>query len=169
MDDEEFDRFYAGTAARLVGQLHAMTGDRAEAQDCVQEAFVRAWARRRRLDPDQNPEAWVRTTAYRISVSRWRRATSALRAHHRHGAPADLPGADEPGRDRDAVVAALRQLSAPQRQVVVLHYLCDLSVDQITSETGVPASTVKTRLFRGRKALAALLADTSHAEGARRG
>ena len=66
MDDAEFDRFYAGTAARLAGQLHAMTGDGAEAQDCVQEAFVRAWARRRRLDPDHNPEAWALTTAYRI-------------------------------------------------------------------------------------------------------
>ncbi len=57
---------------------------------------MRAWARRRRLDPDHNPEAWVRTTAYRISVSRWRRATSGLRAHRRHGPAPDLPGADEP-------------------------------------------------------------------------
>ena len=55
VDDSEFDRFYAGSAARLVGQLHAMTGDRAEAQDCVQEAFVRAWAHRRRLDAVPEP------------------------------------------------------------------------------------------------------------------
>ena len=166
MDDVEFDRFYAGTAARLVGQLHAMTGDRAEAQDCVQEAFVRAWARRRRLDPDQNPEAWVRTTAYRISVSRWRRATSGVRAHRRHGPAPDLPGADEPSRERDAVVAALRRINPQQRQVIVLHYLCDLPVDQIASETGIPVSTVKTRLFRGRQALAPLLAPATDSEGA---
>ncbi len=168
MDDTEFDRFYAGTAARLVGQLHAMTGDRAEAQDCVQEAFVRAWARRRRLDPENNPEAWVRTTAYRISVSRWRRATSGVRAHRRHGPEPDLPGADDRGGDRDAVVRALRQINPQQRQAVVLHYLCDLSVDQIATETGVPVSTVKTRLFRGRQALAPLLAPAADPEGASR-
>jgi len=169
VDDTEFDHFYAGTAARLVGQLHAMTGNRAEAQDCVQEAFVRAWARRRRLDPDQNPEAWVRTTAYRISVSRWRRATSGVRAHRRHGAVPDVPGADEPSQDRDSVVRALRQINPQQRQAVVLHYLCDLSVDQIASETGVPVSTVKTRLFRGRQALAPLLAPAPHPEEVHRG
>jgi RNA polymerase sigma-70 factor (ECF subfamily) len=168
VDDTEFDHFYAGTAARLVSQLHAMTVDRAEAQDCVQEAFVRAWARRRRLDPDQNPEAWVRTTAYRISVSRWRRTTAGLRAQRRHGTAADLPGADEPSRDRDAVVQALRRINPQQRQVVVLHYLCDLSVDQIASETGAPVSTVKTRLFRGRQALAPLLVAAADPEGASR-
>ena len=166
MDDSEFDRFYAGSAARLVGQLHAMTGDRAEAQDCVQEAFVRAWAHRRRLDAVQNPEAWVRTTAYRISVSRWRRATSGLRAHRRHGPAPDLPGADHHGPERDAIVQALRQISPGQRQAVVLHYLCDLSIDQIASETGVSVSTIKTRLFRGRQALAPLLAPAPDSEGA---
>lgn len=168
MNDSEFDRFYAGTAARLVGQVHAMTGDRAEAQDCVQEAFVRAWARRRQLDLTANPEAWVRTTAYRISVSRWRRATSGLRAHQRHGPAPDLPGADVPGHDRDAVVRALQQINPQQRQVIVLHYLCDLSVDQIASETATPVSTVKTRLFRGRQALAPLLAAAPDSEGASR-
>jgi hypothetical protein len=44
VDREEFTSFYAASFPRLVGQLYAMTGDRAEAQDAVQEAFVRAWA-----------------------------------------------------------------------------------------------------------------------------
>jgi hypothetical protein len=42
VDREEFTTFYTATFHRLVGQLYAMTGDRAEAQDTVQEAFVRA-------------------------------------------------------------------------------------------------------------------------------
>ena len=91
-------------------------------------------------------------------MSRPRRATSGVRAHRRHGPAPDLPGADEPSHERDAVVAALRQINPQQRQVIVLHYLCDLPLDQIASETGVPVSTVKTRLFRGRQALAPLLA-----------
>lgn len=85
MDAAEFDAFYAATARRLVGQLTAMTGDRGEAQDCVQEAFIKAWRHRSTLATTRNPEAWVRTTAWHIAVSRWRRAASALRAHQRHG------------------------------------------------------------------------------------
>ncbi len=57
MDAEEFGAFYAASSRRLDGQLTAMTGDDAEAADAVQEAFVRAWERRRRLDADGAPEA----------------------------------------------------------------------------------------------------------------
>ena len=49
MTEEEFDDFYAASFTRISGQLYAMIGDRDEAQECVQEAFVRAWAQRRRL------------------------------------------------------------------------------------------------------------------------
>jgi len=44
--DEEFDEFYALAYPRLVRQLYAMTGNLPEAQDVVQEAFIRAWGRR---------------------------------------------------------------------------------------------------------------------------
>jgi DNA-directed RNA polymerase specialized sigma24 family protein len=74
LSPEEFSDFYAASFRRLVGHLYAMTGDRAEAQDAVQEAFVRAWSHRGRLDRDGAPEAWVRATAWRIAVSRWHRA-----------------------------------------------------------------------------------------------
>jgi len=159
VDERQFDEFYAGAGSRLVGQLYAMTGDHAEAQDCVQEAFVKAWARRAHLDADGNPEAWVRTTAWRLSVSRWRRTTATVRAYVRRGVADDVP---EPGSERADLVAALRRINAEQRQVLVLHYLCDLSVEQIATETDCPPSTVKTRLHRGRAALAALLAPTEH-------
>ena len=57
MDDHEFDAFYTGSYSRLVGQLHAMIGDRTEAEECVQEAFARAWTHRRALERDGQPEA----------------------------------------------------------------------------------------------------------------
>jgi len=156
VDAAEFDEFYDATVRRLVGQLYAMTGDLAEAEDCVQEGFLRAWNHRRSLDSAANPEAWVRTVAWRVAVSRWRRATTALTAYRRHGPPDAVPGPDP---QHAAVVAALSQLTADQRRAIVLHHLCDLSVEQVAVETGAPVGTVKARLSRGRAALAGLLRD----------
>ena len=79
MDREEFASFYAVSFPRLVGQLSAMTGDQPEAQDAVQEAFVRAWVHRHQIDTDREAEGWVRVTAWRIAVSRWRRAREGIR------------------------------------------------------------------------------------------
>ncbi|MGG8409265.1 sigma factor, partial [Streptomyces sp. 12297] len=80
MTVEEFEEFYAHSAKQLVGQVYLMTGDLHEAQDVVQEAFVRAWDRRGRLSRDAGPEAWIRTVAWRLAVSRWRRRRRASEA-----------------------------------------------------------------------------------------
>jgi RNA polymerase sigma-70 factor (ECF subfamily) len=156
MDEAAFDEFYAGSYRRLVGQIYAMCGNLAEAQDCVQEAFVRAWDKRRSLDTDSAPEAWVRTVAYRLAVSRWRRARKALRAPDRAYASA---GPAEPSVTRVALARALQQLPPEQRRAIVLHHLCDLSVQDIALETNTPTGTVKARLSRGRAALAVLLSE----------
>ena len=155
MTEDEFDAFYAATFPRLTGQLAAFTGDREEAQDVVQEAFVRAWDRRGDFLADEAPEAWIRTVAMRLAVSRWRRARRWLELVRRTPPPESVPGPDP---DHTALVAALRQLPTAQRRVIVLHHLCDLSVERIASETGAPVGTVKARLFRGRAALAKHLA-----------
>jgi RNA polymerase sigma-70 factor (ECF subfamily) len=160
VDREEFTRFYAASFPRLVGQLYAMTGDQAEAQDVVQEAFVRAWARRGRLDQNQAPEAWIRVTAWRIAASRWRRARDGLWLMRLTARPESAAG---PTPDRVAFTEALRQVPAEQRRALVLFHLCDLTVDQIAAETGVPPGTVKARLARGRAALAPHLRETTAA------
>ena len=72
----------------------------------------------------------------------------ALRAQ---GAPEVMEG---PTPDRVAFIDALRKVPAEQRRALVLYYVCDLSVAQIATETGVPDGTVKARLARGRAALA---------------
>ncbi|MEU6524389.1 SigE family RNA polymerase sigma factor [Streptomyces sp. NPDC046924] len=155
MTEDEFDAFYAAAFPRLTGQLFAFTGDLGEAQDVVQEAFVRAWGRRHELRADGAPEAWTRTVAMRLAVSRWRRAKRWLELVRHSAPPESTPG---PGPERAALVAALRRLPETQRMAVVLHHLCDLTVEQVASETGAPVGTVKARLFRGRTALAKELA-----------
>jgi len=162
---EEFTDFYAASFRRLVGQLYAMTGNHAEAQDAVQEAFIRAWAHRRRLERSGAPEAWVRATAWRIAVSRWQRARRG-RVLLRSSPPA--AAIDGPSPDRVALIEALRQVPAEQRRALVLYHVCDQSVAQIAAETGVPPGTVKARLARGRTALAPHLRDTAIPDGAAR-
>ena len=158
MDRDEFTTFYTASFHRLVGQLYAMTGDQAEAQDAVQEAFVRAWSRRAKFDRDGAPEAWIRVTAWRIAVSRWRRSRDGGRLMRLAAAPEAVPG---PSPDRVAFIEALRKVPAEQRRAIVLYHLCDLTIDQIAAETGVPAGTVKARLARGRTALMPHLRETA--------
>lgn len=159
MDEQEFDDFYTASYARVVAQVYAMVGSRDEAEECVQEAFVRAWAHRRQLDRAEHPEAWVRTTAYRLAVSRWRKVTRGRRAPDR---ALSLPTTSQPPSEAHvALVAALRQLPEAQRQALVLHHIADLPVQEVARETGVPEGTVKARLSRGRAALAALLEDAA--------
>jgi RNA polymerase sigma-70 factor (ECF subfamily) len=157
VDRQEFTSFYTASFSRLVGQLYAMTGDRPEAQDAVQEAFVRAWVHRDQIDTDRGAEAWVRVAAWRIAVSRWRRAREGTRLMLLAAGPDVAAG---PGPDRVAFVEALRKVPAEQRRALVLYHLVDLSVEQIAAETGVRPGTVKARLARGRAALAPYLRET---------
>lgn len=156
MTDDEFEAFYGRWAEPMTGRLYLVTGDLHEAQDAVQEAFVRAWDRRAKLDLARTPESWVRVTATRLAISRWRRGRRAAEAWARWGrqAPAVAGGPQPSGV---AFEQALRTLPPRQRLIVTLFYVFDLSIDQVAAETGVSAGTVKTQLSRGRAALAPLL------------
>jgi RNA polymerase sigma-70 factor (ECF subfamily) len=153
-DADAFDEFYRSSRQRLYATLYALTGDAAEAQDAAQEAYVRAWQRWSAVSAYADPEAWVRTVGRRIAVSRWRRARNALTAHRRTAGVDHTPG---PDADTVALVTALRELPLPQRTAIVLHHIAGRTVADISRETGVPEGTVKARLVRGRRALAALL------------
>jgi RNA polymerase sigma-70 factor, ECF subfamily len=155
----DFDEFYDASFRRVVGQVYAMAGSLSEAEDSVQEAFARAWQNWNRVGQYADAEAWVRSVAFRISVSSWRKTVNRITAHRRRAAVADDPPGLSP--DRLAVVTALRQIDPDLRQVIVLHHLLDRSVEEISRETGVPSGTVKARLVRGRKALAPHLSESA--------
>lgn len=139
---------------KLVVQLYAITGDYDEAEDLVQEAFVRAVASGRRFLRVDNKEAWLRTTAVNAHRSRWRKRRNGRRAQDRMLHPRDPAALEE----HVEIINALRALPEQQRQAVALYYLADLSVGVIAAELGVPEGTVKSRLSRGREALATSLA-----------
>ena len=145
---------YDASYRRLVLQMFALCGDLADAEDAVQEAFVKAIGQGRGFDRVLNPEAWLRTAALNHQRNSWRHAKVVRRFVTTVPGPQNSP---ELSPDHVAVVQALGGLDSDQRHVVVLHYLADLSTAQIAVELGIPEGTVKSRLSRGRERLAPML------------
>lgn len=150
----EFAEFYQATSPRTLRYAYGLTGDLALAQDVVQEAYVRAWQRWRKLSGYDDAEAWLRLVVSRLVFDWWRhlrvRRTTALQP------PAPVDG---PSEETVLVVAALKKLPDRQRKALALHYLLDMPVARIATEMEVSEGTVKSWLSRGRDSLAALLKD----------
>ncbi|MCX4390200.1 sigma-70 family RNA polymerase sigma factor [Micromonospora peucetia] len=159
---DQIRELYAAAAPRLVSQLFAITGDHAEAQDVVQDAFVRALARPGRFGEVEHPEAWLRTVALNIARSRYRRKAVFARLARSGRLDPERGRSAGLSPDHVALVAALQRLPRPAREAVVLYHIADLSVVDVAAALGCSVEAVKTRLVRARRALAADLDDTAH-------
>jgi RNA polymerase sigma-70 factor, ECF subfamily len=149
--EPSFEEFFAATYGRLVGLLFAFLHDQAQAEDAVQDAFASALLRWRSVRDYHDSEAWVRKVAFRRAIDHHRRNTRRVRALLRLGPPPSLPPV---GAEHVDLVRALRKLPVAQREVLVLHHVAELAVEQVAVELGLPVGTVKSRLVRGRAALA---------------
>jgi RNA polymerase sigma-70 factor (sigma-E family) len=154
MADDGFAAFYAGSYRRLLGQLFAVTGDLAEAENVLQEAYARAFARWSRVGDYELPEAWVRRVAINLAAMAERSLRRRARALLRLGPPPVVP---ELGPEAIDLRDALRALPLGQRQAIVLHHLVGLPVEEVARELRVAPGTVKSRLARGRAAMAGSL------------
>jgi RNA polymerase sigma-70 factor (ECF subfamily) len=151
-----FDEFYAASYRRVVGQVFALLGDLHEAEDVTQDAFAKAsfhWARIAAYD---QPEAWVRRVAFNNAYNSTRRARRWLVAMARHGPPPDVPAASADHLD---LHRALARLAPRHREVLVLHYVAELPLDEMARQLRLPVGTVKSRLSRARSALADQVGD----------
>ena len=154
MADDGFAAFYAGSYRRLLGQLFAVTGDLSEAENVLQEAYARAFVRWSRVGGYDLPEAWVRRVALNLAAMADRSLRRRARALLRLGPPPVVPELSPEVID---LHDALRALPLGQRQVVVLHHLAGLPVEEVARELRLATGTVKSRLARGRAAMAATL------------
>jgi RNA polymerase sigma-70 factor (ECF subfamily) len=154
---EAIKDLYLASHQRLVLQLYPLTGDLGEAQEAVQEAFVKLLASPRLISALDHPEAWLRTVALNAARSRRRRGRVYQRLLGRvWTGPTEVPGATP---DHVALMVALRALPTGQREAIALHYLADLPVAEVAELLQISEGTVKSRLSRGRAALAGLLGD----------
>ncbi|BCB81635.1 SigE family RNA polymerase sigma factor [Phytohabitans flavus] len=152
--DEAVREVYEASYRRLVGQLFGVTGDLAEAEDAVQEAFARAVARPRVFLELADHEAWLRTVAINVARNRYRRRwvfDRLLRTGRVWTPPETVPELAADGLD---LIAALRTLPYRVRTALVLYHVVDLPVDEVAATLGASPNTVKSWLARGRAALA---------------
>ncbi|HET7279322.1 MAG TPA: RNA polymerase sigma factor [Dermatophilaceae bacterium] len=145
---------YEGCYTRLVGVVSLAADSRAEAEECVQEAFIRLLREWPTVSQFDSPEAWTRRVALRLLSNRRRKARNGIKALLRAG-PARTT--QEPTGDSLDIRRALERLPLGQRQVVVLHYLVGLGVAEVAAELAIAPGTVKSRLSRARDALSPLL------------
>jgi RNA polymerase sigma-70 factor (sigma-E family) len=129
--------------AALKRHAFLLCGDEDQAEDLVQEALVRAFARPLRVPRPGAAEAYVRVIMVNLFIdgvrrhSRWSRLVPLLR-------PAGLmPDPSDQVSDRDAMLTVLRSLSPRQRACVVLRYYEDLPIAEVAALLGVGEGTVK--------------------------
>jgi RNA polymerase sigma-70 factor, ECF subfamily len=150
-----FEECYAAHFRPITLQINAYVGDLAEAQDLVQEAFARAFARWSRLERYDNPAAWIHRVAWNLATSRWRRQRTAgayLRKQREEHIEAPSP-------DRVALMSALATLPPTLRKAFVLFYIAEMTVAEIAVQEAVAEGTVKSWLHRARTQVAAVLSD----------
>jgi len=152
----DLDVFVATEYPKVVAAVGLITGNRQDAADAVQDALVGYLAKPPRR-PISNLAAWITVVASNRARDLYRSRAAEARALEKVGVRDETVDAELAGLDVD-VAAALRGLPEQQRQVCVLHYLLDHSVEQVAEGLGVSTGTVKTQLHRARKALAARLA-----------
>ena len=155
--EQRFDDIFIGHYGRLVRVLTLVTGDQSRAEDAVQEAFHRAYARWRRVGRYDAPEAWIRKVALNRARDLARAESRRRRREERVSVPDSV---HDPEPDPD-VTRALSRLPDRQRAAIALHYLEGLSVRDTAASMGISEGAVKFHLHQGRKALAPLLGEES--------
>jgi RNA polymerase sigma factor (sigma-70 family) len=152
---ESFESFYAREYQPVLALALVLTGDRSEAEDLAQEAFLAAF---RAWTTIVNPSGWVRVTVSNRAMSWWRRAYAGRRAMVRLAG--SEPIATDLPEDTEAFWGEVRRLPRRQAQSIALYYLEGMSTNEVADFMGCDVSTVRIHLSRGRRTLASRVGAT---------
>jgi RNA polymerase sigma-70 factor (ECF subfamily) len=145
-----FAVFFEEHHMRLFGTLCIVSGDRVEAEDLMQETFLKVWEKWEHVSLLEDPAAYAYRTAFNLFRSHLRRAVLAAKRTFHAG---DQPDAFEVLDDREALIQALRQLSPRQRAAIVLTDLLDFTSEEAAQTLGIKAVTVRVLASQARAAL----------------
>jgi RNA polymerase sigma-70 factor (ECF subfamily) len=160
---EAFDALVANHHRGIYNVIYRILGNAEDASDLTQETFLRAYTRLETFQLGRPFAAWVRRIATNLCIDHLRRRGTPdvslderleFGAQHADATPGASPEeALEMLEDSRRVLAAVQELPERQRAVLVLRYIEGLKIDEISRTLKLPTGTVKTMLFRGRRAV----------------
>ena len=158
-DPATFENVFSEHERGVFAAAFRVTGNHAQAQDVVQDVFMRIWRKPDRFDPSRGEIGpFLRLMARSRALDLWREGDAASRAGDRlkvavaQDAPRDdlRPEVQFEERERsDELRGMLKELPDPQREAVVLSYWGGLTADEIARRSGVPIGTAKSRVRLG--------------------
>jgi RNA polymerase sigma-70 factor, ECF subfamily len=150
----DFERLYQATYPRLLGTLVLMLGDRAAAEDCLQEAYLNAFRSWARWQPSAPAEAWLHRIAVNqaLSYRRWAKLREVGELVRRLGRPQESDPQSEGALSGD-FIKALRTLPPKQLAAIVLRHYHGYTNREIAQSLGIPERTVASRLAAARERL----------------
>lgn len=155
----DFDAMFDAHYERLVRSLTIVAGEREIAADAVQEAFVKAHLRWRKVGRYDDPVGWVRRVAINRLRDEHRRATRKRRALDRLRGEATEAA---PAHEVDEFGRLLAALPRQQRLTTALYYVDGLSVAEIAATLDISDGSVKSHLHDARRKLRPILENEMH-------
>ena len=154
---------FARHRVALYRWLLRLVGDEALAEDLLSEVFLAMWRQADRFEGRSSVSTWLMSIARFKALSARRRRTEAEldeKIETTVADPANDPEAALQVKNRGELVReALTHLSPEHREIIDLVYYHEKSVDECAQILGIPAATVKTRMFYARRKLAELVKD----------
>ncbi|MCX6098243.1 MAG: sigma-70 family RNA polymerase sigma factor [Caldiserica bacterium] len=145
-EEAAFDELYHLTVRQLYKTMYTYLLTREDVEDAVQDAYLKLYQVRRKLDSTRSVPVYLRTIAINC-------AKRKLRRTHPVGAPVEEDDVSDTELLKGAVREALQQISAADRLVMGLFYGDQASIQDICRMTGEKEGTVKSRLSRARERL----------------
>ena len=153
-----FEQFFEETHQRLFGGLCLVTGGRHEAEEIMQDAYLKLWERWERVSVLEDPAGFLFRTAMNLFRSRYRRTVLAVRRQ-----VSLAPATDDLAlvEDRDEIVRILRPLSPAERASIVLTTMFGYTSEEAGQLLGVKPATVRAYATRARGSVRATVEDRS--------
>jgi RNA polymerase sigma-70 factor (ECF subfamily) len=154
-----FEGFFDETHQRLFGGLCLVTGDRHEAEEIMQDAYLKLWERWDRVARMEDPAGYLFRTALNLFRSRYRRAGLALRRTASLAPRSNDTLAEV--EDRDEVVRMLRDLGPAERASIVVTTMFGYSSEEAGLMLGLKPATVRAYASRARAGARARMEERS--------
>ena len=152
--DERFEREAVPHTRSLYSTAYRLTRNSADAEDLVQETFLRAYRAFEGYTPGTNIRAWLYTILYRVRADHYRRVGRSIQTVELEGdGPGTAPQQDQMARGQEDVARALAELPECFRAAVILRDIQEFSYEEIATILDVPIGTVMSRIHRGRALL----------------